>query len=42
MLKKRCYVAMCILDLNEVLMYEFYFDYIKNRYERFKTIIHRH
>ena len=26
------YVGMCILDLSEVLMYKFHFDYIKNRY----------
>ena len=26
------YVDMCILDLSEVLMYKFHFDYIKNRY----------
>ena len=26
------YVSMCILDLNEALMYKFHFDYIKNRY----------
>ena len=25
------YVGMCILDLSEVLMYKFHFDYIKNR-----------
>ena len=24
--------GMCILDLSEVLMYKFHFDYIKNRY----------
>ena len=26
------YVVMCILDLSEVLMYKFHFDYIKKRY----------
>ena len=29
-LNKRAYVEMCILDLSKVLMYEFYYDCIKN------------
>ena len=29
---KPAYVGMCILDLSEVLMYEFHYDYIKNNY----------
>ena len=31
-LNKPAYVGMCILDLSNVLMYEFHYDYIKNRY----------
>ena len=31
-LKKPAYIEMCILDLSKVLMYEFHYDYIKNKY----------
>ena len=31
-LNQPAYVGICILDLSKVLMYEFYYDYIKNRY----------
>ena len=30
---KPAYVDMCILDLGKVLMYKFYYDYIKNKYD---------
>ena len=31
-LKKPAYIGMCALKLSKVLMYEFYYDYIKNKY----------
>ena len=31
-LKKPAYSGMCFLELSEVLMYEFHYDYIKNKY----------
>ena len=31
-LNKPAYVGMCILEMSKVLMYEFHFDYIKNKY----------
>ena len=30
---KPAYVDICILDLGKVLMYKFYYDYIKNKYD---------
>ena len=32
MLNKPAYIGMCIFELNKVLMYEFHYDYIKNKY----------
>ena len=32
MLKKPAYIEVWILDLNKVLLYELYYDYIKNSY----------
>ena len=32
MLSKPAYIGMCILELSKVLMNEFHFDYIKNKY----------
>ena len=33
MLNKPAYIGMCILELSKVLMYEFHYDYIKNKYD---------
>ena len=30
---KPAYIGMCILELRKVLMYEFHYDYIKNKYD---------
>ena len=32
-LNKPAYIAMCILESSKVLMYEFHYDYIKNKYD---------
>ena len=32
-LNKPAYVGMCILGLGKVLMYEFHYDYIRNKYD---------
>ena len=31
-LSKPVYIGMCILELRKILMYEFHYDYIKNKY----------
>ena len=30
---KPVYIGLCILELSKVLMYEFHYDYIKNKYD---------
>ena len=32
MLNKPAYIGMCLLQLSKVLMYEFHYGYIKNKY----------
>ena len=32
-LNKPAYIGMCILELSNVLMYEFHYNYIKNKYD---------
>ena len=32
-LNKLAYIGMCILELSKVLMYEFHYHYIKNKYD---------
>ena len=32
-LNKPGYIGMCTLELNKVLIYEFHYDYIKNKYD---------
>ena len=32
-LNKPSHIGICILELSKVLLYEFHYDYIKNRYE---------
>ena len=32
-LNKHAYIGMCILELKKVLMYEFHYDYIKNKHD---------
>ena len=39
MLNKPAYIGMCILELSKVLMYEFHFDYIKNKYGNNSTLL---
>ena len=38
-LNKPAYVGMCILDLSKVLMYEFHYDYIKDKYDNNSRIL---
>ena len=32
-LNKPAYIGMCILELSKILMYEFHYDYSKNKYD---------
>ena len=37
-LKKPAYFGMCILDLSKIFMYEFHYDYIKNKYNNSRLL----
>ena len=39
-MNKRINFGMSILDLSKTLMYEFWYDYIKPRYQDSKTMLH--
>ena len=38
-LNKTAYIGMCILQLSKVLMYEFHYDYIKNKYDNNSKVL---
>ena len=38
-LNKPAYIGMCILELSKVLMYELYYDYIKNKYDNTSKLL---
>ena len=38
-LNKPAYIEMCILELSKVLMYEFHYDYIKNKYDNSSKLL---
>ena len=33
-LNKPASIRMCVFELSKILMYEFHYDYIKNKYEK--------
>ena len=39
-MNKPIYLGMSILDISKTLMYEFWYDYIKPRYQDSKTMLH--
>ena len=38
-LNKPAYIGMCILELSKVLMYDFYYDYIQNKYDNKSKVL---
>ena len=38
-LNKSAYTGMCILELSNVLMYEFHYNYIKNKYGKNRRLL---
>ena len=40
-LKISAYIGMCILEWSKVLMYEFHYDYIKNKYDNNSSLLLR-
>ena len=41
-LNKPAYIGMCILELSKVLMYEFHYDYIRNKYDKKSKLLSSH
>ena len=40
--KNKVTLTLCVLDLSKVLMYEFHYDYIKNKYDNNSRLLFRH
>ena len=40
-LNKPAHTGMCILELSRVLMYEFHYDYVKNKYDNKSELLFR-
>ena len=38
-LNKPAYIGMCILELSKELIYEFHYDYIKNKYDNKSKVL---
>ena len=38
---KPAYIGMCILELSKVLIYEFHYDYVKNKYSNNSRLLFR-
>ena len=40
-LSKPVYIRICILELSKLLMYEFHYDFIKNKYDNKSELLFR-